>query len=124
MIRVAYDVSFAAPAPGKPAMITGVGRVIEELFKCLRVNPDLDLRVVGGFARGLEPDDNEPRGSGKWASTVVKLPTPSLAGYRTRSRLGELAAKALYQFQERVNRSRQLEEVRALQRAKMLPSLF
>ena len=56
MIRVAYDVSFAVPPePGKPAIMTGVGRVIEELFKCLRVNPELDLKIVGGFAGDWNP---------------------------------------------------------------------
>ena len=73
MIRVAYDVSFAVPEPGKPAIITGVGRVIEELFKCLRANPDLDLKVVGGFGGDWNPMITSLSAK-KWASTVVKPP--------------------------------------------------
>ena len=119
MIRVAYDVSFAAPEPGEPAVITGVGRVIEELFKCLRVNPDLDLKIVGGFAGDWNPMITSLAAK-KWASTVVKPPIPSLKGYRTRSRLGELAAEALYRFQERLNRSSRSKTSRALQRVRNL----
>jgi glycosyltransferase involved in cell wall biosynthesis len=115
MIRVAFDVSSAAPEPGQPSVVTGVGRVTEELFKCLRVNPDLDLKIVGGFAGDWNPMITS-LAARKWASTVVKLPTPSLAGYRTRSRLGGLAAETLYRFQERLNRSRNSKRSGALQR--------
>ena len=96
---------FAAPEPGERAVTSGVRRVIKELFKCLRVNPDLDLKIVGGFAGDWNPMVTS-LASRKWASTVVKSPVPSLAGYRTRSRLGELAAETLYRFQERLNRAR------------------
>ncbi len=116
MIRVAYDVSFAVPPPGKPAMMTGVGRVIEELFKCLRLHPEVDLRVVGGFGGDWNPMITSLSVQ-DWASMVAKLPTASLAGYRTRSRLGELSAKALYHFQERANRPRNSRKNPALQRA-------
>ena len=119
MIRVAYDVSFAAPEPGESAVITGVGRVIEELFKCLRINPDLDLKIVGGFAGDWNPMITSLAAK-KWASTVVKPPIPSLKGYRTRSRLGELAAEALYRFQERLNRSGRSKTSRVLQRVRRL----
>jgi glycosyltransferase involved in cell wall biosynthesis len=115
MVRVAFDVSSAAPEPGQPSVVTGVGRVTEELFKCLRVNPDLDLKIVGGFAGDWNPMITS-LAARKWASTVVKLPIPSLAGYRTRSRLGELAAETLYRFQERLNRSRSSKRSGALQR--------
>jgi glycosyltransferase involved in cell wall biosynthesis len=119
MIRVAYDVSFAVPPPGKPAIITGVGRVIEELLKCLRVNPELDLKVVGGFGGDWNPMITSLSVE-KWASTVVKPPNPSLKGYRARSKLGELASKALYRCQERVNCSRSAKKFPAIQRAQDL----
>ena len=101
MVRVAFDVSFAAPQPGQRLVTTGIGRVIEELFKCLRTNPDLDLRIVGGFAGDWNPMITS-LAARKWASTVVKSPVPSLAGYRTRSGLGEFAAETLYRFQGRL----------------------
>ena len=119
MIRVAYDVSFAAPEPGERAVISGVGRVIEELFKCLRVNPDLDFKIVGGFAGDWNPMVTSLAAK-KWASTVVKPPIPSLRGYRTRSRLGEIAAEALYRFQERLNSTGGSKTSRALQRVRHL----
>jgi glycosyltransferase involved in cell wall biosynthesis len=119
MIRVAYDVSFAAPEPGEPAAITGVGRVIEELFKCLRVNPDLDLKVVGGFAGDWNPMVTSLAAK-RWACKVVKPPTPSLRGYRTRSGFGQVGAETLYRFQERLNRSRRAKTSKALQRVRNL----
>ena len=119
MIRVAYDVSFAAPEPGEPAAITGVGRVIEELFKCLRVNPDLDLKVVGGFAGDWNPMVTSLAAK-RWASKVVKPPIPSLRGYRTRSGFGQVGAETLYRFQERLNRSSRSKTSKALQRVRNL----
>jgi glycosyltransferase involved in cell wall biosynthesis len=119
MIRVAYDVSFVAPEPGESVVITGVGRVIEELFKSLRVNPDLDLKIVGGFAGDWNPMVTSLAAK-KWASRVVKPPIPSLKGYRTRSRLGEVTAETLYRFQERLNRSSRSKRSRALQRVRKL----
>jgi glycosyltransferase involved in cell wall biosynthesis len=116
MIRVAYDVSFAVPPPGESRVVTGVGRVIEELFKCLRVNPELDLKVVGGFGGDWNPMITSLSAE-KWASAVVKPPNPSLRGYRVRSKLGELTAEAVYRFQERVNRSRSPKRHRAIERA-------
>jgi glycosyltransferase involved in cell wall biosynthesis len=119
VIRVAYDVSFAVPPPGGSRVITGVGRVIEELFKCLRVNPDLDLRVVGGFGGDWNPIITSLSAE-KWAAEVAKPPSPSLKGYRVRSKLGELTAAALYRFQERVNRSRGPKTRRAIERGQNL----
>jgi glycosyltransferase involved in cell wall biosynthesis len=119
MIRVAYDVSFAVPPPGKPAMVTGVGRVIEELFKYLRVNPELDLKVVGGFGGDWNPMITSLSAE-KWASTVVKPPNSSLKGYRARSKLGELASKALYRYQERVSCSMSAKRFPAIRRAQNL----
>jgi len=116
MIRVAFDVSSAAPQPGQPPIITGVGRVIEELFKCLRTNRELDLRIVGGFAGDWNPMITS-LAARKWASTVVKSAVPSLAGYRTRSKFGEMVAEALYRFEERLNRSRGSKKSGRIQRA-------
>lgn len=115
MIRVAFDVSFAAPEPGEPAVITGVGRVIEELFKCLRADPDLDLKVAGGFAGDWNPIVTSLAAE-SWASTVVKSPVPSLAGFRARSRLGKGATETLYRFQRRMNRVRATKRSAALER--------
>jgi glycosyltransferase involved in cell wall biosynthesis len=104
MIRVAFEVSFAAPEPGEPAVITGVGRVIEELLKCLRLNPDLDLKVVGGFAGDWNPMVTSLAAK-KWASKVVKPRISSLSGYRRRLSFGQVGAETLYRFQARLNRS-------------------
>jgi glycosyltransferase involved in cell wall biosynthesis len=104
MIRVAYDVSFVVPPPGMPEVVTGVGRVIEELFRYLRINPDLDVKVVGGFG-GDWNSMITSLSAEKWASKVVQPPSPSLKGYRTRSKVGEWAAEALYKFEELANRS-------------------
>ena len=119
MIRVAFDVSFAAAGPGEPAVMTGVGRVIEELLKCLRVNPDVDLKVVGGFAGDWNPMVTSIAAK-RWASNVVRPPVPALMGYRTRSRFGQVGAETLYRFQERSNRSSRSKTAQALQSVRNL----
>jgi glycosyltransferase involved in cell wall biosynthesis len=106
MIRVAYDVSFTVPPPGMPAIVTGVGRVIEEQLRCLRVDPDLDVRVVGGFGGDWNPVITSLSAE-KWASTVLQPPMKALKGYRTRSRVGEQVVEALYRCQKRANRTRE-----------------
>ena len=104
MIRVAYEVSFAVPRPGLRPVMTGVGRVIEELLRCLRVNPDLDLQVAGGFGGDWNPLITSLSVQ-KWASRVLTPPIRALKGYRTRSKFGAGAAETLYRFEERANRA-------------------
>ena len=104
MIRVAYEVSFAVPRTGLRPVMTGVGRVIEELLRCLRVNPELDLQVAGGFGGDWNPLITSLSVQ-KWASRVLTPPIKALKGYRLRSNLGEGAAETLYRFEERANRA-------------------
>ncbi len=104
MIRVAYDVSFAVPQPGMQPVMTGVGRVIQELLRCLRVDPNLDLRVTGGFGGDWNPMITSLSVE-KWASSVLVPPIKALKGYRAHSSVGERAAEVLYRFQERANRA-------------------
>lgn len=104
MIRVAYEVSFAVPRPGLRPVMTGVGRVIEELLRCLRVNPELDLQVAGGFGGDWNPLITSLSVQ-KWASRVLTPPIRALKGYRTRSKFGAGAAETLYRFEERANRA-------------------
>jgi glycosyltransferase involved in cell wall biosynthesis len=55
LIRVSMDVSFAAGTVNKPAPVTGVGRVIKELFTHLIQFQDLDLKAVGCFGNDWNP---------------------------------------------------------------------
>ena len=115
MIRVAFDVSFNVPQPGMPAIVTGVGRVIEEQLRCLREIPDIDVQVVGGFGGDWNPMITS-LATEKWARAVLKPPIKSLRAYRTRSKVGEFAAEALYRLQEKANRSLAEKKSGVLQR--------
>ncbi len=100
-------------------MMTGIGRVIEELLKALRGNPELDIKIVGGFAGDWNPMITSLAAK-RWARRVAQPPVASLKGYRTRSRLGDVASETLYRFQERLNRASGLRASRALQRVRSL----
>jgi glycosyltransferase involved in cell wall biosynthesis len=84
--------------------MTGVGRVIEELLRYLRVNPQLDLQVTGGFGGDWNPLITSLSVQ-KWASTFLTPPIKALKGYRQRSQIGGRLAETLYRLQERANRA-------------------
>ena len=99
-IRVAYDVSPVASFSGASKVVTGVGRIIEEQLWHLRRNPDLDIRITGGFGGDWNPVITCVFAQ-RWAATVPAPPIPSLRGFKTRSVLGDLAVNELYSLQER-----------------------
>ncbi len=103
MLRVAYDVSSVVPAPGGKAVVTGIGRVIEEHLACLRKNPALDIKVVGAFGGDWNPVITSLC-TERWAANSCVPPVECLRTFRTKSKVGEMAANLLYQFEEQMAR--------------------
>ena len=76
MIRVAYDVSFAVPQPGEPAVIYGRGTRYRRAVALFASQSGSGSSSRRRFWWGLESDDNEPRRK-KWASRVLTPPIPA-----------------------------------------------
>jgi glycosyltransferase involved in cell wall biosynthesis len=100
MIRVAYDVSSVAPPPGATRMVTGIGRVIEEQLACLRKNPDLQMKAIGGFGQDWNPVITSLSAE-RWAKLICQPPIARLQSFRTRSNIVKAAAGLLYRLEER-----------------------
>ena len=103
MIRVAYDVSSVAPRPGGTRVVTGIGRVIEEQLACLRNDSRLDVKVIGGFGGDWNPLITSISAE-RWAASICEPPIRSLRGFKTKSRIGEVATSLLYRFEEQASR--------------------
>lgn len=86
MIRVGFDVSFAAPKPGRPAVVTGVGRVIERVLINLREEPDLDVKAVGAFHGDWNPVSTSIM-SQRWATSINASANISIPSFRSRTGL-------------------------------------
>ncbi len=91
MIRVGFDVSFAAPRPGATSVVTGVGRVIERVLVNLRKLPDLDVRAVGCFQGDWNPVATSIMAE-RWTSSVISDPRAAMPAYRSRTGLLSLLA--------------------------------
>ena len=121
MIRVAYDVSSIAPAPGGTWVITGIGRVIEEQLARLRANPLLDFKVVGGYGGDWNPIITS-MSVDRWAAVVSKPPVRSLSTFKVKSRLGRAVVRLLYRLEEEIGRKRARKVPERRQRPLILAS--
>jgi len=88
MIRVACDVSFAAPLPGRQEVVTGVGRVIKELLLRLQQIPDLEVKAVGSFGGDWNPVSTSIQAQ-RWAARLTPRAS-SMPAYRSRLGLSRL----------------------------------
>jgi glycosyltransferase involved in cell wall biosynthesis len=111
MVRVAYDVSSVAPPPGATRVVTGIGRVIEEQLACLRKDSRLDVKVIGGSGGDWNPVITSISAE-RWAAFICEPPIPSLRAFKTRSKIGKVAASLLYRFEERTSRRKGTHGIR------------
>lgn len=91
MIRVGFDVSFAAPRPGASVAVTGVGRVIERVLVNLMQLPELDVRAVGCFQGDWNPVSTSILAE-RWTSSVTSNPKAAMPAYISRIGLLRLLA--------------------------------
>ena len=110
MVRVAYEVSSVAPPPGAARVITGIGRVIEEQLACLRNNPSLDVKVIGGSGGDWNPVITSVSAE-RWAALICKPPIPCLRAFKAKSPIGNAAAGLLYRLEEQANRRGQSQGI-------------
>ncbi|EMI56488.1 glycosyltransferase family 4 protein [Rhodopirellula sallentina] len=102
MIRVGFDVSFAAPKPGRTAAVTGVGRVIESVLVNLREIPDLDVKAVGAFDGDWNPVSTSIMAQ-RWTSKAVSASRSSIPAYRSRMGFSKVLAPLQIGLESRSN---------------------
>ncbi len=93
-VRVSMDVSFAAGESGMDARVTGVGRVITELFKRLIDYQGIDLKAIGCFGGDWNPISTSLNAQ-RWALATSHRPQTSTPAFK--SRLGIARALGAYQ---------------------------
>jgi glycosyltransferase involved in cell wall biosynthesis len=101
-LRVSFDVSFAAGSAGRPRVVTGVGRVITELFQRLVQFPDLDVKAVGCFGNDWNPVSTSLLAE-RWAADTVSGDSVSMSSYRSITGL----SRSLAEWQVRLESSRE-----------------
>lgn len=95
--RVSMDVSFASGSGQTNQAVTGVGRVIKEVYQRLVTFQDLDVKAVGYFANDWNPISTSVLAQ-KWASEVLPICGASMPSFKSSTGIARRLAN--YQVSE------------------------